>query len=110
MKLLLCPLSGAESWLPGSALALLSGSADGSEVDGRVLLPGSRSLRLRLPALFLSSSSSSMLSTVRKLVAFVVGEIGVMLLLYVLTLCVRVQLFRCDVDGPEVRPVELVLA
>lgn len=51
-----------------------------------------------------------MLSTVRKLVAFVVGEIGVMLLLYVLTLCVRVQLFRCDVDGPEVRPVELVLA
>jgi len=110
MKLLLCPLSGAESWLLGFVLALLSGSADGSEVDGRVLLPGSRSLRLRLPALFLSSSSSSMLSTVRKLVAFVVGEIGVMLLLYVLTLCVRVQLFRCDVDGPEVRPVELVLA
>lgn len=110
MKLLLCPLSGAESWLLGSVLVLLSGSADGSEVDGRVLLPGSRSLRLRLPALFLSSSSSSMLSTVRKLVAFVAGEIGVMLLLYVLTLCVRVQLFRCDVDGPEVRPVELVLA
>lgn len=110
MKLLLCPLSGAESWLLGSVLALLSGSADGSEVDGRVLLPGSRSLRLRLPALFLSSSSSSILSTVRKLVAFVAGEIGVMLLLYVLTLCVRVQLFRCDVDGPEVRPVELVLA
>lgn len=110
MKLLLCPLSRAESWLLGSVLALLSGSADGSEVDGRVLLPGSRSLRLRLPALFLSSSSSSILSTVRKLVAFVAGEIGVMLLLYVLTLCVRVQLFRCDVDGPEVRPVELVLA
>lgn len=110
IKLLLCPLSGAESWLLGSVLALLSGSADGSEVDGRVLLPGSRSLRLRLPALFLSSSSSSILSTVRKLVAFVAGEIGVMLLLYVLTLCVRVQLFRCDVDGPEVRPVELVFA
>ena len=77
-----------------------------------MLLPaGSRSLRLRLPALFLSSSSSSSaLSTVRKLVAFVAGDIGVMLLLYVLTLCVRVQLFRCEFDGPDVRVDEFVLA
>ena len=53
---------------------------------------------------------SSPLSTVTKLVALVAGEMGVMVLLYVLKLWVRVQLLRCEFGAPEPRPVELVLA
>jgi hypothetical protein len=47
---------------------------------------------------------------VTKLVALVAGEMGVMVLLYVLKLWVRVQLLRCEFGAPEPRPVELVLA
>lgn len=76
------------------------------DVLGRVLL-SSGPPRSLCGALSSEMRFSSPLSGVNKLVAFVEGEIGVILLLYVLTLCVRVQLLRLELGTPEVRTDEL---